>query len=114
MLIDNLAKLNSRSRNAISAALIVITTIVLYGRLVTPHVMYLYATQEYGYVLSDMIKTGKIVKSAVEIKKKKLKELGGRFAYLQNALFSVKEAKEFFSDIQAIFLNQIRMSVSDP
>ena len=102
MLIDNLAKLNSRSRNAISAALIVITTIVLYGRLVTPHVMYLYATQEYGYVLSDMIKTGKIVKSAVEIKKKKLKELGGRFAYLQNALFSVKEAKEFFSDIQAI------------
>jgi len=102
MLINNLAKLNSRSRNAISAALIVITTIVLYGRLVTPHVIYLSATQQYGAVLSDMIKTGKIVKSAVEIKKKKLKELGGRFAYLQNALFSVKEAKEFFSDIQAI------------
>jgi Tfp pilus assembly protein PilO len=102
MLIDNFAKLNSRTRNAISAALILIITIVLYGRLVSPHVIYLAATQEYGDVLSDMIKTSKVVKSAVEIKKKKLKELGGRFAYLQNALFSVKEAKEFFSDLQAI------------
>ncbi len=102
MLIDNVAKLNSGSRNAISAVLVIITTIVLYNLVVAPHVVYLSSAKQYETVLSELVNTSKVIRSAVGIKKKKLKELSGQFANLQNALFTVKEAKEFFSDLQAV------------
>ena len=102
MLIEDVAKLDSKSRNALSAALVIITTIVLYYLIVAPHIVYLSATKQYGDTLNEMIKISRVVTSSVEIKKKKLKELSGRYANLQNALFTVKEAKEFFSDLQAI------------
>ncbi len=102
MLIDNLAKLNSKSRIAISAALVVMTAAIMFDWAVAPHVVYLSATGQYGAVLAEMIKTGKVLESGVEVKKKKLQELSGRFANLQSALFTVKDAKEFFSDLQAI------------
>ncbi len=102
MLIDNVAKLNSGSRNAISAVLVIITTIVLYNLVVAPHVVYLSSAKQYETVLSELVNTSKVIRSAVGIKKKKLKELSGQFANLQNALFTVKESKEFFSDLQAV------------
>jgi Tfp pilus assembly protein PilO len=102
VLIENLAKLNSKSRNGLSAALVIVTTIVLYNLIVVPHIRYVVAAQQYGDTLAEMVKISKVVTSAVEIKKKKLKELSGRYANLQNALFTEKEAKEFFSDLQAI------------
>jgi len=102
VLIDNVAKLNSGSRNAISAVLVIITTIVLYNLVVAPHVVYLSSAKQYETVLSELVNTSKVIRSAVGIKKKKLKELSGQFANLQNALFTVKEAKEFFSDLQAV------------
>jgi Tfp pilus assembly protein PilO len=102
VLIDNLVKLSSGSRNAISAVLVIITTVMLYKLIVLPHVVYLSSVKQYETVLSELVKASKVARSAVIIKKKKLKELGGQFANLQNALFTVKEAKEFFSDLQAI------------
>lgn len=102
MLIDDLAKLNSGLRNAISAVLVIITTIVLYNLVVAPHVVYLSSAKQYETVLSELVNTSKVIRSAVGIKKKKLKELSGQFANLQNALFTVKESKEFFSDLQAV------------
>jgi len=102
VLIDHFAKLNRRTRNAISAALVVITTLLLYDSLVAPHVVYLSAATKYGVVLTEMLKTSKIIKSAIIVKGKKLKALSGQFTNLQDALFTVKDAKEFFSDLQAI------------
>src|SRR4030042_3084017 len=101
-MIENLAKLNSKSRNALTAALLIITTIVLFNLIVAPHIVYLYAAGQYSYTLTETVRVGKVIKSAVEIKKKKLKGLSSKYANLQNALFTIKEAKEFFSDLQAI------------
>jgi Tfp pilus assembly protein PilO len=102
VLIDDLAKLNSGLRNAISAVLVIITAVVLYNLVVAPHVVYLSSVKKYETVLSELVNTSRVARSSVRIKKKKLKELSGRFVNLQNALFAVKEAKEFFSDLQAI------------
>ena len=102
MLIDSLAKLNSTSRNAISAALVIIVTIAVYNWIVAPHVANLYAVQRYESVVDDVMKKNKILSSAVRTKKKKLEQLHEQFAQLQSSLFMVDEAKEFFSDLQAI------------
>jgi len=102
VLIDSLAKLNSTSRNAISAALVIIVTIAVYNWIVAPHVANLYAVQRYESVVDDVMKKNKILSSAVRTKKKKLEQLHEQFAQLQSSLFMVDEAKEFFSDLQAI------------
>jgi len=102
VLIDSLAKLNSNSRNAISAVLIVIVAIAVYGWTVAPHVTHLSAVQRYESVVDDVVKKNKILSSAVKTKKKKLEQLQEQFAQLQGSLFMVDKAKEFFSDLQAI------------
>jgi len=102
VLIDSLAKLNSTSRNAISAALVVIVAIAVYSWIVAPHVTYLSAVQRYESVVDDVVKKNKILSSAVRTKKKKLEQLHEQFAQLQGSLFMVDKAKEFFSDLQAI------------
>lgn len=102
MLIDSLAKLNSTSRNAISAALVIIVTIAVYNWIAAPHVTYLFAVQHYETSVDDVVKKNKILSSAVRIKKKKLEQLHEQFAQLQNSLFMIDQAKEFFSDLQAI------------
>jgi len=102
VLIDSLAKLNSASRNAISAALIMTVAIAVYNWIVAPHVIYLSAVQQYESVVSDMAKKSKILSSAVTTKQKKLEELHEQFVQLQSSLFTLAQAKEFFSDLQAI------------
>jgi len=102
VLIDSLAKLNSASRNAISAALVVIVAIAMYNWTVSPHVVQLSVVQQYESVLDDVVKKNKILSSAVKIKNKKLEQLGEQFAQLQSSLFMIDKAKEFFSDLQVI------------
>lgn len=102
MLIDSLAKLNSVSRNTISAALVVIVTIAVYSWIVAPHVNHLFAVQRYESVVDEALKKNKIIRSAIGTKKKKLEKLGEQFNQLQSSLFMMNEAKEFFSDLQAI------------
>ena len=102
MVFDSLAKLNSASRNAISAALVIIVAIALYNWTVAPHVTYLFAVQRYQSVIDDIVKKNKILNSAVRTKKKKLERLHEQFAQLQSSLFTASQAKEFFSDLQAI------------
>ena len=87
MLIDNLAKLNSVSRNSISAALVVIVAIAVYSRIVAPHVTHLFAVQQYESVVDDVVKKNKILSSATQAKRKKFEKLGEEFTKLQSSLF---------------------------
>ena len=102
MLIDSLAKLNSVSRNTISAALVIIVIIAVYSWVVAPHVTHLLAVQRYESVVDEVLKKNKIISSAIRTKRKKLEKLGEQFSQLQSSLFMMNEAKEFFSDLQAI------------
>lgn len=102
MLIDNFAKLNSVSRYSISTVLVVIVTIAVYSWIVAPHVNHLFAVQRYESVVDEAIKKNKIYSSTIGTKKKKLGKLGEQFTQLQSSMFMMNEAKEFFSDLQAI------------
>ena len=102
MLIDNLANLNRSTRNTVFAALIIIATIAMYNWIVAPHVTCLFASQQYESVVSKAVEKNKVIAREVETKTKKLEELYEQFARSESALFTPDEAKEFFSDLQAI------------
>jgi len=102
MLANNLAKLNKTARNGISASLIIIAAIAMYRWTIPPHTNYLSSAKSYEYAVNDMEKHSKIIKSQFEIRKKELQELGENSSQLESVLFTPKEAKEFFSDLQVI------------
>ena len=102
MLVDDLAKLNRSSRNAFYAALILIAAIAMYNWIVAPHTTYLFATQRCESVMDNIAEKNELISERIKIKKKKLQQLRKQFTHLESTLFTPKEAKEFFSDLQAI------------
>jgi len=102
MLVNNLAKLNRSSRNATSASLIVIAALAMYNWIVAPHATYLSAAQRYESVTDNIVKKNKVIGNRVKTKKMKLQELREQSAQLQSTLFTPDQAREFFSDLQAI------------
>ena len=102
MLVDNLAKLRHSSRNAVSASLILIAAIAMYNWIVAPCADNLSAAQQYESAMEQVVNTNKTIVNKVKIKKKKLQELNEQSAQLQSTLFTPEQAREFFSDLQAI------------
>jgi len=102
MLVDKLAKLNRSTRHTVSVSLIVIAALAMYNWLVTPHADYLSAAQGYESVMDNVVEKNKTISSIVNIKRKKLQELGEKSAQLQSILFTPDQAREFFSDLQAV------------
>jgi len=102
MLVNDLAKMNRSSRNAASASLIVIAALAMYNWIVTPHATYLSAAQRYESVTDNIVKKNKAIGNRVKTKKMKLQELHEQSAQLQSTLFTPDQAREFFSDLQAI------------
>lgn len=102
MLINNLAKLNRSSRNAASAALIVIAAIAMYNWIVAPQATYLLAAQQYESAMSNIVKKNRVISNTIEVKRKMLQELHDQLAQFQSTLFTPDTAREFFSNLQAI------------
>jgi len=102
MLVDDIAKLNRSSRNAVSVALVIIAAIAMYNWTVTPHTTYLFAAQRYEASIDNVAEESKLIREKVKTKKKKLQELREEFAELQSILFTPDKATEFFSDLQPI------------
>ncbi len=102
MLVDNLTKLSRSSRNAVSASLILIAALAMYNWIVAPRTNYLLAAQRYEFVMENVVKKNKTIDNRVNIRKKKLQELREQSAQLQSTLFTPDQAREFFSDLQAI------------
>jgi len=102
MLVDNLTKLSRSSRNAVSASLILIAALAMYNWIVAPRTNYLSAAQRYKFVIDNVVKKNKTIDNRVNIRKKKLQELREQSAQLQGTLFTSDQAREFFSDLQAI------------
>lgn len=102
MLINYLAKLSRSSRNAVSAALIIIMAIAMYNWAIAPHTNYLFAAQRYESVMGNIAEECKVIHETVKSKREKLQKLREQFAELQSALFTPNKAKEFFSDLQVL------------
>ncbi len=102
MLVDNLTKLSRSSRNAVSGSLILIAAIAMYNWIVAPRANYLLAAQRYEFAMENVVKNNKTIDNRVNIKEKKLQELREQSSQLQSTLFTSNQAREFFSDLQAI------------
>ena len=102
MLVDKLAKLNQTTRHTVLVSLIVIAALAMYNWLVTPHADYLSAAQGYESVMDNVVEKNKTISNIVNIKRKKLQELSEKSAQLQSILFTPDQAREFFSDLQAV------------
>lgn len=102
MLVDKLTKLNRSTRHTVSVSLIVIAALAMYNWLVTPHADYLSAAQGYESVMDNVVEKNKTISNIVNIKRKKLQELREKSAQLQSILFTPYQAREFFSDLQAV------------
>lgn len=102
MLLKNWTKSTRSSRNVMLAALVLIGAITVYNWIVAPHANYLLAAQRHASVIGELAKKNRIINNNVAIKNKKLKELQEKFSQVHTALFDPIEAKEFFSDIQAV------------
>jgi len=100
VLIDNLAKLNRSSRNAVFAGLVIIAAIAMFNRIAAPHLTCLFAAQQYESVLGNVVKKNKVIHNTIKVKKKKLEESREQFALLKSTLFTPNEAKKFLSDLE--------------
>ena len=72
MLVDNLTKLSSSTRNATSAALIVIAAFAMYKWTVTPQTTYLSSARGYESAMDKIVEQNKSIAGQIEIKKKEL------------------------------------------
>jgi hypothetical protein len=92
----------------------------MYNWIVAPHVTYLFAAQEYESAVSKAVEKNKVIAREVEAKTKKLEELYEQLARSRSALFTPDEAKEFFSDLQAVSeetgctVHSLNLVVSEP
>jgi Tfp pilus assembly protein PilO len=102
MLVENIAKLGSSTRNATSAALILIAALAMYKWMVTPQAAYLSAAKGYESVMDKVVKQNKSIARQLEIKKKELQVLRESSAQIQSILFTPQKASEFLSDLQVI------------
>ena len=102
MIINKLIKVKRSTRNAVSASLIIIIAFAMYNWFTTPHAIYLSAAKGYDSATKDVIKYNKIIKSRVDIRKKKYHELTEKTSQLHNLLFTPEQAQGFFNDLQAI------------
>lgn len=102
MLVNDFAKLNRSKRNAASVALIVIAALAMYNRMVTPHAAYLSAAKGYESAMDNIVKKNKVIDNKVKTRRQKLQELHEQSTQLQGILFTHDQAREFFSDLQAI------------
>jgi hypothetical protein len=98
---SKIAKLNSPSRGAITAALILIAAVAMYNWMVAPHVNYLFAVQRYEPVVGSIAREKEIITKALERNKVKVQELTDELTSARNSLFSSAEAKIFFGNIEA-------------
>lgn len=102
MTAGNLSKLNRSSRNSVFAALIVISGVAMYSRIVAPHLDCLYAAQRYDSAVDRIVEKNKAVTLELEDKREKLKKLRQQYHQCRNLLFIPDEAKKFFGDLQNI------------
>ena len=102
MLSEDQIKSIYSSKNTVFSAFVAIGAIALYSWIVAPHVNYLQATQSYESVTDKLVRKGQIIKTNVKLKRKKLGQLQEDFEHIHIKLFDPVNAREFFSDIQAM------------
>jgi len=102
MLIKNWIKPVKSQQNVIFATLVIIGAIGVYNRVISPHRNYLQAAQRYEAAADNLTKKKQTIENNLKIRKKKIESLEEKLNSGFEMLFEPFEAKEFFSNIQAV------------
>lgn len=100
MLPKNLKKSMRSTRTAFLITLVIIGAIAVYNWFVAPHQNCLLAAQRYQSAADELVRKNQIISNNITIKKEKIKELEDKFKQALSMIFTVAEARTFFSDIQ--------------
>jgi hypothetical protein len=106
MQIGNLTKVNQNSRRAVLATLILIAAAAMYNWFVAPHTNRVLATQRYADTIDALAEERESLLKITASKKKKLRELHEQMGELHELFFTDQQAKEFFSDLQAVSVEE--------
>jgi hypothetical protein len=95
MMADRLRRYPKATRNASSAALIVIGVLALYNWVLTPHLGYLHAMQKYGAVVGCVAQEKNRIADTLEAKVSQWHTLQRDLAELEDGVFTADQAKTF-------------------
>jgi hypothetical protein len=95
MMADRLRKYPKATRNASSAALIVVGVLALYNWVLAPHLGYLHAMQKYGAAVDCVAQEKNRIADTLEAKVRQWHTLQRELAELEDGVFTADQAKTF-------------------
>ncbi len=102
MLVENLARLNHSKRNAASAALIIIASLAMYNWTVKPHTANLSSARAYESATDENARESELIISKVKTRRQMWQTLQDESSQRWDMLFTSEQARQFFSDLEAI------------
>ncbi len=81
---------------------VIILAIAVYNWAVTPQTGYLHAAKQYEQIMDDSKKKMMSMKTQIAVDNKKKVELTSEIEYIQNRIFTLDNAAQFFSSLKDI------------
>jgi hypothetical protein len=102
VLIDQITKLDRSSRYAMYAAVLVISSVAMYGQIVSPHVQYLKAVNNYEPTIDRMISEQVDISNRLVGRRKTLEDLQTEFDAIDFTVFNPEKVKQFFGGLEQL------------
>ncbi|MCF7974376.1 MAG: hypothetical protein K9N55_11215 [Phycisphaerae bacterium] len=102
MLIDRMTQLDKSSRLAVYAACLVVCIVALYGAIVSPHLQYLQAVQNYEPAIDKMIEKQVDISNTLVGRKKVLEDVRQQFDVIGFTVFSAEQKKVFLASLETL------------
>ncbi len=104
MLTDKIMKSNRAPRVFVSVSMIAIVAFGAYNWAISPQTSYLHAAQQYEKMMRNAGEKTEVIKEQIQLKKVELTKLRKEFDETESGFFTLRGAKEFFSDLEPISL----------
>jgi hypothetical protein len=101
MFLDKLKENQAISGRTMIAVLLFIAIIAAYSWIIEPYSIYLSAAENFYSSTDDFVQKEKMLVKTVQVKEKELEELESELEERNKKFFTKKEAKEFFTTVQA-------------
>jgi Tfp pilus assembly protein PilO len=111
VLIDKMTQLDKSSRYAVYAALLVISSVAMYGQIVSPHVQYLKAVQHYEPTIDQMIDKQVDISHKLVGRREMLEDLQTQFDTISFTVFNPEKVKEFSGGLEQL-AEEFRCSIA--
>ncbi len=102
VLIDKMTELDKSSRYAVYAAVLVISGVAMYGHIVSPHVQYLKAVQNYEPTIDQMIDKQVDISQKLVGRRDMLEDLKTQFDTIGFTVFNPEKVKEFSGGLEQL------------